>query len=265
VADADLAVAECHALTGVGCMQGAPLHGRVAIDTWMPRTGAPDADGLRAHLAAAGVHATVSARVEDDAWRHALRDFHQPVQAGVIRVRPPWIAPAAGWHDVVIDPGMAFGTGQHATTRTALELLQGIPARGAVLDAGCGSGVLAIAARRLGMGPVLAIDMDDDAVRATTRAARANLVDGVTARRAVIGRDPIAPAPILLANITLEVLRVLASALAGRSDAAVTRHAVLSGLRPHEVDDAVRAFAPLGLDERARREGDGWASVRLSA
>jgi len=81
----------------------------------------------------------------------------------------------------------------------------------------------------------------------------------------VIGRDPIAPAPILLANITLEVLRVLASALAGRSDAAVTRHAVLSGLRPHEVDDAVRAFAPLGLDERARREGDGWASVRLSA
>jgi len=136
VADADLAVAECHALTGVGCMQGAPLHGRVAIDTWMPRTGAPDADGLRAHLAAAGVHATVSARVEDDAWRHALRDFHQPVQAGVIRVRPPWIAPAAGWHDVVIDPGMAFGTGQHATTRTALELLQGIPARGAVLDEG---------------------------------------------------------------------------------------------------------------------------------
>lgn len=263
-ADADLAVAECHALTGVGCMQGAPVDGRVAIDIWMPRADAPDAEGLRAHLAAAGVHATVCARVEGDEWRHALRDFHQPVQAGVIRVRPPWIAPAAGVHDVVIDPGMAFGTGQHATTRTALELLQDIPARDAVLDAGCGSGVLAIAARRLGMGPVLAIDMDDDSVRATTRAARANMVDGVTARRAVIGRDPVAPAPILLANITLEVLRVLAAALAGHADAAVTRHAVLSGLRPYEVDDAVRAFVPLGLAARARREEDGWASVRLS-
>jgi len=58
---------------------------------------------------------------------------------------------------------------------------------------------------------------------------------------------------------------VLATALAGHADAAVTRHAVLSGLRPHEVDDAVGAFASLGLDERARREEDGWASVRLSA
>ena len=108
------------------------------------------------------------------------------------------------------------------------------------------------------------IHMDDDSVRATTRAARANMVDGVTARRAVIGRDRVAPAPILLANITLEVLRVLAAALAGHADATVTRHAVLSGLRPYEVDDAVRAFVPLGLAARARREEDGWASVRLS-
>ena len=140
----------------------------------------------------------------------------------------------------------------------------GLYGRLASLHPDTATDVLAIAARRLGMGPVLAIDMDDDSVRATTRAARANMVDGVIARRAVIGRDPVAPAPILLANITLEVLRVLAAALAGHADATVTRHAVLSGLRPYEVDDAVRAFAPLGLAARARREEDGWASVRLS-
>ena len=81
-----------------------------------------------------------------------------------------WIVPS--WHEppvpdstlVRLDPGMAFGTGQHPTTRTALELLQRIPARAAVLDAGCGSGVLAIAARRLRFGPVVAIDFDAHAV-----------------------------------------------------------------------------------------------------
>jgi len=270
--DADVAVAECHALTGVGCMQGDPLDGRVAIDIWMPAPACPGADALRAHLGAAGVPAEVSEADQDDSWRDALRDFHQPVVAGRVRVRPPWVAPVAGMHDVVIDPGMAFGTGQHPTTRTALELLQHVPARGAVLDAGCGSGILAIAARRLGLGPVTAIDFDPDSVLATARAARANMVDGIEVRRAVIGEDPLPAAPILLANITLEVLQVLAAALArpapGGGDgggSAGVHHAVLSGLREREVDSAVAAFAPLGLRESERLAQDDWASVRLSS
>lgn len=270
--DADLAVAECHALTGVGCMQGDPVDGRVAIDTWMPAAGCPGAAALAEHLAGAGIAAEVTEAEQDDAWRDALRDFHQPVVAGRVRVRPPWVAPVPGMHDVVIDPGMAFGTGQHPTTRTALELLQRIPVRAPVLDAGCGSGILAIAARRLGFGPVVAIDFDPDSVAATARAARANMVDAITVHRAVIGEEPLPVAPVLLANITLEVLGVLATSIAGSTlgtggTEPTTRvaHAVLSGLREHEVDAAVAAFAPLGLAEAERLPEDGWASVRLRA
>jgi ribosomal protein L11 methyltransferase len=263
--DVELAIAECHALTGVGCLQGEPAAGVVVLRIWMPWDDSPGADGLRDHLAAAGIAAHVDQAEEGREWQSALRDFHQPVVAGRIRVRPPWVAPAPGMHDVVIDPGMAFGTGQHATTRTALELLQRIPDRGEVLDAGCGSGVLAIAARRIGMGPVTAIDFDPDSVSATTRAARANMVDGVTAIRATIGDDPMPGAPILLANITLEVLGILAEALVEPVTVTGVRHAVLSGLRESEVDAAVAAFAPLGLAERERLAEDGWASVRLSA
>lgn len=263
--DVELAIAECHALTGVGCLQGEPAAGAVVLRIWMPWDDSPGADGLRDHLAGAGIAAHVEQAEEGREWQSALRDFHQPVVAGRIRVRPPWAAPAPGMHDVVIDPGMAFGTGQHATTRTALELLQRIPHRGEVLDAGCGSGVLAIAARRIGMGPVTAIDFDPDSVSATARAARANMVDGVIAIRATIGDDPMPGAPILLANITLEVLGVLAAALVDPGTVPGVRHAVLSGLRESEVDAAVAAFAPLGLAERERLAEDGWASVRLSA
>ena len=263
--DVELAIAECHALTGVGCLQGEPAAGVVVLRIWMPWDDSPGADGLRDHLAGAGIAAHVEQAEEGREWQSALRDFHQPVVAGRIRVRPPWVAPAPGMHDVVIDPGMAFGTGQHATTRTALELLQRIPERGEVLDAGCGSGVLAIAARRIGMGPVTAIDFDPDSVSATARAARANMVDGVIAIRATIGDDPMPGAPILLANITLEVLGVLAAALVDPGTVPGVRHAVLSGLRESEVDAAVAAFAPLGLAERERLAEDGWASVRLSA
>ncbi len=274
--DADLAVAECHALTGVGCMQGPPVDGRVAIDTWMPAADSPGAVALGRHLAAAGIAADVAEDEQDDAWRDALRNFHQPVVAGRIRVRPPWVPPVAGMQDVVIDPGMAFGTGQHPTTRTALALLQRIPARGPVLDAGCGSGILAIAARRLGFAPIIAIDLDPDAVAATSRAVRANMVDGIEVDRLMIGEDPLPRAPILLANITLEVLTVLAGELAtGQGDRSqpngedgtttAVLHAVLSGLREHEVDSAVAVFAPVGLAEAERAAEDGWASVRLQA
>ena len=96
-ADADLAVAECHALLGVGCMQGDAVEGVVALDIWMPADECPGSAALAAHLAAAGIDAEVTEAQEDDAWRSALRDFHQPVVAGRVRVRPPWVAPLAGF------------------------------------------------------------------------------------------------------------------------------------------------------------------------
>jgi len=203
--------------------------------------------------------------------------------------------------DVVVDPGMAFGTGQHPTTRTSLELIAEVP-RGPVLDAGCGTGVLSIAAARLGFSPITAIDHDPHAVTATEAGARANMVT-IDVHQATIGVDPLPESPIVFANLTLEVLRILATALInpttpvpdtdgclappdehGRqmstnppSNAEIAvpdtggclapggvRHLVASGLRVHEVDDAVAAFSPLGLVEVRRLEEDGWASVRMA-
>ncbi len=257
-ADADLAVAEGCALTAGGCRQADAEGGVVAIDYWTPERVNPGADGLRGVLAAAGIAAEVDEQVESDAWQSALCDFHQPVVAGRIRVRPPWVAPAPGMLDVSIDPGMAFGTGQHATTRTSLQLIADVP-RGPVLDAGCGTGVLSIAAARLGFGPIVAIDFDPQAIRATAAGARANMV-AIDLRQTCIGDDAIPYAPIVFANLTLEVLRILAAALDGQAP----DHLVASGLRVHEVDDAVAAFAPLGLAEVRRIEEDGWTSVRMA-
>lgn len=259
-ADLDLAIAEAWLFTGAGCRQGDPVDGVVGLDLWMSAATSPGAAALAYCLSRAGIAAEVEEAEESDRWRDALRTFHQPVVAGRVRVRPPWVAAAPGFLDVVIDPGMAFGTGQHPTTRTTLELMADLPPGQRVLDAGTGSGVLAIAACRLGLGPVVAIDSDPVAVAAATRAARANMVS-LDVREMCIGENPLPDAPVVIANLTLEVLRVLGVALEGRGVTAV----VASGLREHEVDDAVVAFASLCLVERRRLTEDGWASVRMSA
>ena len=112
-----------------------------------------------------------------DDWDQRWRSFHKPLVLGDrLSVRPPWEAPpASAAIDLVIDPGQAFGTGAHATTRLCLELMLELagtdragepPQRGPFLDLGCGSGVLAIAAARLGFSPVLAVDFDPVAVEA---------------------------------------------------------------------------------------------------
>ena len=297
-ADVDIAVAEGCGLTGGGCRVADPVDGRVVVDYWVPEASNPGAEAMQALLASVGIVTDVTEQVEDDSWKRALRDFHQPVVAGRIRVRPPWVAPEAGMLDVVIDPGMAFGTGQHPTTRTSLELIAEVP-RGPVLDAGCGTGVLSIAAARLGFAPMTAIDHDPHAVRATEAGARANMVQ-IDVHQATIGADPLPECPIVFANLTLEVLRILATALIDATNPvpdtggclapqegppAVTphhdaqktvpdtggclapggvRHLVASGLRVHEVDDAVAAFSPLGLVEVRRLAEDGWASVRMA-
>ena len=109
-----------------------------------------------------------------DGWEDGWRAFHTGrVVGGRLWVGPPWETPPAGVPGVVIDPGRAFGTGSHATTLLCLELLLEQPA-GPALDLGCGSGVLAIAAARLGHAPVLACDDDPAAVEATGENAARN-------------------------------------------------------------------------------------------
>ena len=109
----------------------------------------------------------------EEGWEDRWRAFHRPVRVGPLWVGPPWEQPDEGSTAVVIDPGRAFGTGGHATTRLCLELLLEVP-RGSLLDVGCGSGVLSIAAAKLGFEPVHALDLDPQAIEATTRNAAAN-------------------------------------------------------------------------------------------
>jgi ribosomal protein L11 methyltransferase len=109
-------------------------------------------------------------------WEERWRTFHRPVTIGPLWVGPPWEEPPPDAIAIVIEPGRAFGTGGHATTRLCLELLLDLP-RSPVLDVGCGSGVLAIAAARLGFSPVVAVDVDPLATDATRENAAANGVE----------------------------------------------------------------------------------------
>lgn len=253
-ADAERAMADGCAVLAAGCRERALPGGRVALDFWV----APPADEAAARLERA-VGGGVRAEAEDPSWGDAMRAFHRPVEiAGRLRVRPPWHAPRPPLADVVIDPGMAFGTAQHPTTRACLELLAEMSPGGSLLDAGCGSGVLAIAARRLGFDPVWAFDSDPLAVEATLANEQRNRV-GLRVARRTIGADALPCAGVVAANLTATVLAELAGALPRPAP----RGLVASGLRPHEVSATATRFAPLGLSVSREIVDDGWATVLL--
>jgi ribosomal protein L11 methyltransferase len=197
----------------------------------------PELPDLRAAAGAALIDVSTT-EIADD-WADRWREFHQPLRlGGRLVVRPPWAPVEAAPLDLVIDPGRAFGTGAHATTRLCLELLlelereagaapPGLPSTQAgspiTIDLGCGSGVLAIAAAKLGWGPVLALDFDPLSVEATIENARVNGVQ-LDVRRHDLRRDDTPAAPLVLANLL---------------------------------------FAGRGLDERERRSHGGWTAVLL--
>ena len=141
----------------------------------------------------------------EEGWEDRWREYHRPVRSGRLWIGPPWCEPEPP--AVVIDPGRAFGTGAHGSTRAALELLQRLEPAPA-LDLGCGSGVLSIAALLLGFGPLQAFDIDPLAVDATRRNAKCNGVV-VEAARADVLTDLLPPAPLWLANLELHLLEPL--------------------------------------------------------
>ncbi|MGH2848650.1 MAG: 50S ribosomal protein L11 methyltransferase, partial [Thermoleophilaceae bacterium] len=159
-------------------------------------------------------------RVAED-WAERWKRFHEPVLVGGrLWVRPPWADPsptvpqALGWSerartdllDLVIDPGQAFGTGSHPTTRLSLELLLALEPAGSLADLGCGSGVLAIAAARLGFGPVLAVDRETAALEATRANAAANAVALEGVARLDLRRRPPPVARTVAANLVRPLL-----------------------------------------------------------
>jgi len=183
-------------------------------------------------------------RPVEDGWEDAWRAFHLPVLVGGLWVGPPWERPPDPSRAVVIDPGRAFGTGSHPTTRLCVELLAGTP-RGSLLDVGSGSGVLAIAASRLGFAPVLAVDVDPVAVETTRANATANGVE-LDARvvDALSGQLP--AADVAVANVLLAPVETILARLDARE--AITS-GYLAGERP-----AHRGWAHLETMTL-----DGWA------
>jgi ribosomal protein L11 methyltransferase len=187
---------------------------------------------------------TVSVDVADG-WEDRWRSFHRPVRVGPLWIGPPWEEPDADAVPIVIEPGRAFGTGAHPTTRLCIgHLLELSP--GSVLDVGCGSGVLAIAAARLGFGPVHAVDSDPVAVEATAANAAANGVEiDVRAADALFAVLP--EAETALANVTLESVTAVAPRLRA---ARFVSSGYLASERP-----AVQRFRLV-----ERREEEGWAA-----
>ena len=149
----------------------------------------------------------VSSGVVDPGWEERWKAFHRPVRAGGLWIGPPWLDPPAGETALVVDPGRAFGTGAHPTTRACIELLARLD-RGSVLDAGCGSGVVSVAAARLGFAPVHAVDLDEVAVEVAIATALANGVD-VHVSRADVLADELPAADLVVANIELGVVERL--------------------------------------------------------
>jgi ribosomal protein L11 methyltransferase len=149
----------------------------------------------------------------EQGWEEAWRQFHRPVRIGQLWVGPPWEEPDEESVPVVIDPGRAFGTGAHATTRLCLELLVERP-RTSVVDLGCGSGVLAVAAAKLGFAPVFALDVDPVAVAAAGENARKNEVD-VEVECADVFAAELPAAELALANVTLKAVERVAGRFKG--------------------------------------------------
>jgi ribosomal protein L11 methyltransferase len=309
---AELALVELLELAPSG-VEEVELNGAVEYAVYGAPGELPALPDLRA--AVGGVPVEVRTTEVPDDWSERWKQFHRPIlieagggavgvsaakpASGHVRVpslyvRPPW-APSCDSNaaqEIVIDPAQAFGTGAHATTHMCLELLLAVaaldPARGAALDVGAGSGVLSIAAARLGYAPVLALDNDPQSIAAIHANAAANGVE-LDARRFDLREEPLPQpyasgpchsprsgdsrvhgegtrargedeGPLVLANLLRPLLLSLSASMR-----TPPRHLIASGLLREEAGAVAAAFAErLSLRERERRERGEWAVLWLS-
>jgi ribosomal protein L11 methyltransferase len=287
-AQAELVLAELLELIPGGVEEREVGEGAVEYAVYGAPGELPDLPDLKAAAGDALVDISTSETADD--WQERWKQFHRPVliqpsadwaahrpPVPALHVRPPW-EPACATHDgangveeIVIDPGQAFGTGAHATTRLCLEMLLELAAtdtaRGPLLDVGTGSGVLAIAAARLGFAPVLALDHD----RLSVAASRVNAtLNGarIETRRFDLRREAL-PWPGAVERpddatvVTANLLRPLLLDLAATIGQAPS-HLLASGLLREQVDELVLAFARrLGMRERKRACDGAWAALWL--
>lgn len=235
-----------------------PAAGHALLVAWFPAR-----DAARA---AAAAHGGEVAEVADEDWGEGWKKDFRPLDVGRVRVRPSWIAepPPPGAVEVVLDPGMAFGTGGHPTTSLCLAALSDLLAArpgASVLDVGTGSGILAIAARKLGAGRVAANDDDPKAVEVARENAAANGAEVEIA--AEPARRIAGTFDLVVANILANTLVALAAELA--SKVAPGGVVLLSGILGPQEDEVRRAYVARGLAPLAggdRRQGE-WSLLAL--
>lgn len=257
---AELVLAELLELAPGGVEELSRPGGVTEYAIYGPPGEVPELPDLRA--AAGGALVEIATEEVPDDWAERWRAFHRPLVIGQeLTVRPPWEPPGPTRLDVVIDPGQAFGTGAHATTSLCLELLLELAPGGPLLDLGCGSGVLAITAAKLGFGPVWAVDSDPAALRATAQNAGSNGVP-LQVDRLDLRTDPLPAAPVTLANLLRPLLLSLAERLPPEG---APRTLIASGLLREEADEVAAAFLRHGLAEVERRERGEWAVLHLQS
>lgn len=198
----------------------------------------------------------------DRDWQEEWKATVRPVTAGRITIVPSWLAdehrPAPDEVTLVIDPGRAFGSGHHATTTLCLELLQELELAGSsVLDVGCGTGILALAARRLGATTVLAVDVDADAVEVTIEnAVRTELAVDARVGSAEAADEPV---DVVLANLVTDTIVALADGLVAA--VAPGGWLIASGISADRAPTATATLRARGLGIEAIRERDGWVAL----
>ena len=237
--------------------------GWVEFAIYGPPGEVPELGELQA--AAGGNLVDVTTPSVPDDWADRWADFHRPIEVGGrVGVRPSWWEAKEGLIDVVVDPGRAFGTGGHPTTRLCLgfliELERSGEAQGPIADWGTGSGVLGIAAGKLGWSPVTGCDREEASLETARANAEANGVE--MALESVDVRETAPPlARAVVANLTGNLLIDCAAHL--RSDDDEPRTLVCSGMLEAEIDEVAAAFADLGLVESRREVDHEWGGLLL--
>jgi ribosomal protein L11 methyltransferase len=260
LADADEGTPAEQAIFGEPGAEPLPLWRHQSISALFPRDADPET-AIRAAVAALGLEAEPSVTLQPVAerdWVRASQQQFTPIEiAPRLWIVPSWQAPPdPGAVNLILDPGLAFGTGSHPTTWQCLRWLHANLASGAsVLDYGCGSGVLAIAAKRLGAGRVVAVDIDPAALEVTRANAATNAVEVLVA-----SPDAVPPGryEVVLANILAGPLELLAPLLASHAPAG--GRIVLAGILTRQAAHVAAAYAPW-CDLVQVSEKDGWACL----
>jgi ribosomal protein L11 methyltransferase len=230
---------------------------------------ASERDAAAIHLSAAMLQVKCTpVDVPDEHWAERSQAALTAVRVGALTIAPPWDLPTDGSEVIIVLPSMGFGTGHHASTRLCLALLQQIPMAGLrVCDVGTGSGVLAMASRRLGASDVVAVDYDMDAIASARESVELNhLTDVIDIRQVDVEHDGTvegAPFDVVIANLTGGLLVRLVDGLV----ALTTRNGaiILSGITLAEADEVVAAFSSAGCRVLTRLDEDGWVGLRLAA